>query len=36
MAGGASPKITRRLQRQVQNLVLVTVLAVRQSTASST
>jgi hypothetical protein len=35
MASGASPKITRRLQRQVQCLVLVTVLAARQRAASS-
>jgi hypothetical protein len=35
MASGASPKVTRRLQRQVQCLVLVTVLAVRNSTPSS-
>jgi hypothetical protein len=30
IASGASAKITRRLQRQVQCLVLVTVMAVRQ------
>jgi hypothetical protein len=33
MASGASPKVTRRLQRQVQ--CLVTVLAVRNSAPSS-
>jgi hypothetical protein len=35
MASGASPRVTRRLQRQVQCLVLVTVLAVRNSAPSS-